>query len=133
MGFRLDFFVKKEIRDCDELICVLKRENYLILVGDIERDLRQIFYDIAKEKDVEIKALEIMPDHVHMFISFDPRQSLHSLIRYFKGTSSRILRNKYPELRSRIPSLWTRSYFCCTVGYVSEEAIQKYIESQKNV
>src|SRR5690606_34065780 len=47
-----------------------------ILAGDIEKDLRQIFYDIAKEKDVEIKALEIMPGHVHMFISFDPRQHL---------------------------------------------------------
>lgn len=69
----------------------------------------------------------------YMFISFDPRQPLHELIRYFKGTSSRILRNKYPELRSRIPSLWTRSYFCCTVGYVSQEAIQKYIKNQKNV
>ena len=104
-----------------------------VLVGDIEKDLRQIFYDIAKEKNVEIKALEIMPDHVHMFISFDSRQPLHELIRYFKGTSSRILRNKYPELRSRIPSLWTRSYFCCTIGCVSEETIQKYIENQKNV
>ena len=104
-----------------------------VLVGDIERDLRQIFYDIAKEKDVEIKALEIMPDHVHMFISFDPRQPLHSLIGYFKGTTSRILRNRYPELRSRIPSLWTRGYSYCTVGCVSEEAIQKYIENQKNV
>ena len=93
-----------------------------VLVGNIE-----------KEKNVEIKALEIMPDHVHMFISFDPRQPLHELIRYFKGTSSRILRNKYPELRSRIPSLWTRSYFCCTIGCVSEETIQKYIENQKNV
>ena len=103
------------------------------MVGNIEKDLRQIFYDIAKEKNVEIKALEIMPDHVHMFISFDPRQPLHELIRYFKGTSSRILRNKYPELRSRIPSLWTRSYFCCTIGCVSEETIQKYIENQKNV
>jgi len=74
-----------------------------------------------------------MPDHVHMFISFDPRQPLHELIRYFKGTSSRILRDKYLELRSRIPSLWTRSYFCCTIGCVSEETIQKYIENQKNV
>jgi putative transposase len=60
-------------------------------------------------------------------------RQMHELIRYFKGTSSRKLRNKYPELRSRIPSLWTRSYFCCTIGCVSEETIQKYIENQKNV
>lgn len=104
-----------------------------VLTGDIEKDLRQIFDEVAKEKDVEIKALEIMPDHVHMFISFDPRQPLHKLIKLFKGKSSNILRDKYPKLKSRIPSLWTRSYFCCTIGNISEETIQKYIENQKNM
>lgn len=104
-----------------------------VLVGDIEKDLREIFYEVAKENDVEIKALEIMPDHVHMFISFDPRQHIHKVIQQFKGRSSRILREKYPSLKSRLPSLWTRSYFCCTIGHISEEAIKKYIESQKNV
>ncbi|MBU4314250.1 MAG: IS200/IS605 family transposase [Actinobacteria bacterium] len=104
-----------------------------VLTGDIEKDLRQIFDEVAKEKDVEIKALEIMPDHVHMFISFDPRQPLHKLIKLFKGKSSKILRDKYPKLKSRIPSLWTRSYFCCTIGNISEETIQKYIENQKNM
>jgi len=104
-----------------------------VLTGDIEKDLRQIFDEVAKEKDVEIKALEIMPDHVHMFISFDPRQPLHKLIKLFKGKSSKILRDKYPKLKSRIPSLWTRSYFCCTIGNISKETIQKYIENQKNM
>lgn len=104
-----------------------------VLVGDIEKDLRQIFYDIAKDNDIEIKALEIMPDHVHMFISFDPRQHIHKIIQQFKGKSSRILREKYPSLKSRLPSLWTRSYFCCTVGHISEEAVMQYIENQKNV
>jgi len=104
-----------------------------VLVGDIEKDLREIFYEVAKENDVEIKALEIMPDHVHMFISFDPRQHTHKIIQQFKGKSSRILREKYPSLKSRLPSLWTRSYFCCTVGHISEEAVMQYIENQKNV
>ncbi|MDR3539524.1 MAG: IS200/IS605 family transposase, partial [Desulfosporosinus sp.] len=81
---------------------------------------------------VEIKALEIMADHVHMFISFDPRQPLHELIKAFKGRSSKLLRDKYPKLKSRIPSLWTRSYFCCTIGHISEETIQHYIENQKH-
>ena len=104
-----------------------------VLIGNIANDLIKIFSSVAVEKNIEIKALEIIPDHVHMFISFDPRQPLHELIRYFKGTSSRILRDKYPELRSRIPTLWTRSYFCCTIGFISEETIQRYIENQKNV
>jgi putative transposase len=104
-----------------------------VLTGDVEKDLRKIFDEIAIEKNIEIKALEIMSDHVHMFISFDPRQPIHELIKLFKGRSSRILRSKYPKLKSRIPSLWTRSYFCCTIGHISEETIQKYIENQKSV
>ena len=71
-----------------------------VLTGDIEKDLRQIFKEVAQEKDVEIKALEIMPDHVHMFISFDPRQPLHELIKVFKGRSSKILRDKYSKLKA---------------------------------
>ena len=104
-----------------------------VLVDDIERDLKEIFHIVAMEKQVEIKALEIMPDHVHMFIAFDPRQPLHELIILFKGRSSKILRDKYPKLKSRIPSLWTRSYFCCTIGHISEETIHQYIENQKYV
>ncbi|GAA0285345.1 putative transposase [Gracilibacillus halotolerans] len=104
-----------------------------VLVGDIEKDLKKILYEVAEENDIEIKALEIMPDHVHIFISFDPRQHIHSLVQKFKGKSSRILREKYPKLKSKIPSLWTRSYFCCTVGHISEETIVKYIEDQKSI
>ena len=104
-----------------------------VLVGDIEQDLRQIFNDVAAEKDVEIKSLEIMPNHVHMLVSFDPRIHLHELIKAFKGRSSRLLREKYPTLRSRLPSLWTRSYFSSTIGCISEETIKKYIEDQKNI
>lgn len=102
-----------------------------VLTGEIAEDLKQIFYDISVEKDIEIKSLEVMPEHVHMFISFDPRIPLHELIQSFKGRSSRMLRQKYPALKTRIPSLWTRSYFCSTVGYISEETIKKYIEQQK--
>lgn len=82
--------------------------------------------------DVEILALEVMPDHVHMFISFDPRLMPHKVIKQFKGVSSHILREEFPELKRKLPSLWTRSYFMCTVGHVNEDTIRKYIEDQKN-
>lgn len=101
-------------------------------LSNIEKDLRNIIYEVAEENDVEIKAMEIMPDHVHLFISFDTRQHIHKIIQQFKGRSSRILREKYLKLKSRIPSLWTRSCFCCTVGHISEEAVMKYIEEQKH-
>lgn len=104
-----------------------------VLIDNIALDLKNILYQIAEDKEVEIKALEIMPDHVHMFIEIDPRLMLHKVIKDFKGISSRILREKYPSLKSRLPSLWTRSCFSCTIGHISEETIKNYIENQKNV
>lgn len=104
-----------------------------VLVGKIEIRLREILFDIADKNDIEIKALEIMPDHVHMFVEFDPRKSLHKVVKDFKGISSGILRSEFPELKSKLPSLWTRSYFSSTVGSITEETIKKYIEEQKGV
>lgn len=104
-----------------------------VLVDGVDIRLKEILFDIAKEKDVEIKALEIMPDHVHIFIDFDPRLTLHKIIKDFKGISARILREEFPYLKSKLPSLWTRSYFTCSVGHISEETIKEYIENQKNV
>ena len=80
---------------------------------------------------VEVWKVCIMPDHVHLFIEFDPRMNLHKVIKTLKGVSSHKLREEFPYLKSRIPSLWTRSYFSSTVGHVSEETVQQYIESQK--
>ena len=66
-----------------------------------------------------------------MFIEFDPRLMLHKVIKQFKGKSSHILREEFPFLKSSMPSLWTRSYFSCSVGHISEDTITKYIENQK--
>lgn len=104
-----------------------------VLVNGVDERLKEILFEIAKTKDVGIKALEIMPDHVHIFIDFDPRLTLHKIVKDFKGISSRILREEFPHLKSRLPSLWTRSYFACSIGHISEETIKRYIENQKNV
>ena len=103
-----------------------------LLTGKIEERLKEIIYEVCQEKEAELKAIEVMPDHVHVFIDVDPRQPLHLLIKAFKGRTSNELRKEFKILTTRIPSLWTRSYFCCTVGHISEETIQKYIEEQKN-
>ena len=95
-----------------------------VLVNGIDIRLKEILYDIAKQKNIEIKALEIMPDHVHMFIEFDPRLMLHKIIKDFKGISSRILREEFPSLKTRLPNMWTRSYFSCSIGHISEETIK---------
>lgn len=103
-----------------------------VLVDGIDVRLKEMLYEEAEKLDVTIKSLEVMPDHVHMFIEFDPRLILHKVIKQLKGTSSHRLREEFPSLKSKLPSLWTRSYFSCTVGHISEATIMRYIEEQKN-
>jgi len=107
--------------------CPKRRKK--VLVGEIKTRLEQIINAVAKEKDVEILALEIMPDHLHLFVSSHPNIPVHNLIKTFKGRSSNLLRKEYPELL-KLPSLWTHSYFVSTAGNVSSETIKKYIEEQ---
>ncbi len=103
-----------------------------MLVGKIAERLRQIFNDVAQEKRVKILALEVMPDHLHLFVSCSPQMVVHKLVKAFKGRSSNILRKEYPSLL-RLPSLWTNSYFVSTAGNVSSETIRKYIEAQSTL
>jgi len=102
-----------------------------VLTGNIETRLSGLLYDKAAELEMTIHSLEIMPDHVHMFIEFDPRRGVAEIVNRFKGYTSRILRQEFSSLRSRLPTLWSRSYYAGTVGYVSETAIKKYIADQK--
>ncbi len=102
-----------------------------VLVDGVDSRLKEIISDVANEMGVEVKAMEVMPDHVHLFIDVDPRLAVHKVLKVMKGRSSRILREEFPWLKSRIPSLWTRSYFICTVGHINEDTITRYIESQK--
>jgi len=101
-----------------------------VLKWSIEKDLKRIFYQIAKEKNARIKALEIMPDHVHIFIYLDPRIKISKIVQLLKGRSSYLLRKKYAFLR-KMKSLWSPSYFCCSIGYISEKAVKRYINNQK--
>ena len=87
----------------------------------------------AEEIGCEISIQEVMPDHVHIFIKAKPTLAPHYIVQQLKGYTSRILRNEFHKLKSRIPTLWTRSYYCESIGHISEEAVKKYIEDQKNV
>jgi len=110
------------------LVWVPKRRKS-VLIGDIKTRLDQIIREVCKERQVDILALEIMPDHVHLFISTNPDMPIQDIIRYVKGRSSNYLRKEFPELL-KLPSLWTHSYFVSTAGNVSSETIKKYISDQ---
>ena len=102
-----------------------------VLVGDVEIRLKELLYEKAGEINVQIAKLEIMQDHVHAFVKTRPTNAPHHIVRQFKGYTARILRLEFPHLL-KMPSLWTRSYYCESVGHISEKTIMKYIEEQKN-
>jgi len=104
-----------------------------VLVGDIKKRTNQLIRDKAKSMGCKVIALEIMPDHIHLFIQANPKLSPNRIVGEIKGFTSRMLRKEFRELRSRLPTLWTRSYFVSTHGHVSDKLIQKYIEEQKGV
>lgn len=102
-----------------------------VLVGEVAERLKELLFQKAWEIGVEIAELEVMPDHIHLFVKTIPTTSPHFIVRQFKGYTSRVLRSEFPSLRKRLPSLWTRSYYCESVGHISERTIRKYIEDQK--
>lgn len=102
-----------------------------VLVEKIEKRLIQLLKHKAKENGWIIDTIEIMPDHVHIFVKANPVASPHWIVQQFKGYTSNILRKEFPELKSKLPTLWTRSYYCESVGHISEDTIKKYIEDQK--
>lgn len=101
-----------------------------ILVDRLAKRLEQIIREVCAEIECEILALEIMPDHVHLFINANPMLAPNQIIKRIKGRSSRILCQEFPFLL-KMPSLWTRSYFLSTAGNVSSATIQRYIAEQK--
>lgn len=104
-----------------------------VLVDQVERRLKELLNQKAEELSMNIEKMEVMPDHVHLFIKADPTLSPHYIIQQLKGYTSRILRQEFPTLRSKLPTLWTRSYYVESVGHISESVIKRYIEDQKNV
>lgn len=104
-----------------------------VLLGDVEKRLKEIIREVCDDYKSEIIELEVMPDHVHLLVEVDPQFGIHRLVRGVKGRSSRILRYEFPHLKSRLPTLWTNSYFVSTVGGAPLAIVKQYIEQQKNV
>ena len=80
-----------------------------------------------------IHAREVMPDHAHLFVEADPTLCVSEIVNRFKGRTRRLLREEFPSLRSRLPTLWSRRYFAASVGVVSETTLRRYIDAQKGV
>lgn len=102
-----------------------------VLAGKVETRLKEVVHEVAAETDVDVIEMEVMPDHLHLLVEVDPRFGIHRFVKRVKGVSSRLLRSEFPSLRTRLPTLWTNSYFVSTVGGAPLTAVKQYIESQK--
>ena len=102
-----------------------------VLVGRVEDRLKELIAEVVDEKQGGLSELETVPDHVHLLVEVDPQFGIHRLVKAIKGRSSRLLRQEFPSLRSRLPTLWTNSYFVATVGGAPLDVVKAYVESQK--
>lgn len=100
-----------------------------MLIDGVAERLKEIVAEVAEAEGFKILEFEVMPDHVHLFVSSRVGLTTSHLVKSVKGKSSRLLRQEFPELL-KLPSLWTHNYFVSTAGNVSSETIKKYIEEQ---
>ncbi len=102
-----------------------------VLVGQVEVRLKELIKQAASEIQADIIEIEIMPDHVHLLMEVDPQYGIHKAVKHIKGITSFQLRKEFSSLTTKLPTLWTNSYFVSTVGGAPLEIIKRYIESQK--
>ena len=104
-----------------------------VLMGGVDKRLGEIIDQVAQELGCEILELEGMPDHVHILCVVDPESGVHKFVMRVKGRSSRVLRQEFSHLKSRLPALWTHAYFVSVVGGAPIAILKRYIENQQSV
>ena len=103
-----------------------------VIEGAVDERLKQIIREVCAERECNLIELETMPDHVHLLVECDPQYGVHRLVKQIKGRSSRVLRQEFDSLRSRLPTLWTNSYFVATVGGAPLGIVKQYVANQRN-
>jgi putative transposase len=102
-----------------------------VLVKPVDARLKTLIRETVAARRCEVIELEVMPDHVHLLVEVDPQYGVHRLVGEIKGRSSHALRKEFPSLATRLPTLWTNSYFVSTVGGSPLAVVKQYIGNQK--
>jgi putative transposase len=123
---------KHAVYNCSYHLIWCPKYRRKVLTDGIDIRLKELLLQKASEHGWIIENMEVMPDHVHIFIKATTNDSPVYIVSQLKGFTSFTLRNEFPKLKSRLPTLWTRSYYCETIGHISEKTIKKYIDEQKN-
>ena len=102
-----------------------------VLVNGVDTRLKELVKSICEEIQVDVIEMEIMPDHVHLLLEVHPQFGIHKAVKLIKGRTSHVLRQEFKWLTTKLPCLWTNSYFVSTVGGAPLDIVKQYIESQK--
>jgi putative transposase len=121
------------VYSCKDQVVWCPKYRRKVLVNSVDMRLKEIIHQTAQEFRATVIELEGMPYPLHLLCEVDPQFGIHRLVRNLKGRSSRLLRQEFPWLRSRLPTLWTNSYIVATVGGAPLVVIKQYIENQKGV
>lgn len=121
------------VYSCQYHVIFCTKYRRKVLEDKIAKRLKQLI--LAKQKDYgyEVLDMEVLSDHVHLLIDVNPKRGVFTIVNMIKGYTSHELREEFPALKSRIPTLWTQSKFISSVGAVTLEVVKKYIEAQKTV
>ena len=120
------------VYSCQYHVVFCPKYRRSVLVGKIADRLKELIIEKQAEFEYEVLDMEVMPDHVHLLLDVNPHTGVYSVVSKIKGYTTKQLREEFPELKKRLPTLWTLSKFISTVGSVSLEDVKKYIEEQKN-
>jgi putative transposase len=121
------------VYSCQYHVIFCPKYRRKVLTGDIEKRLKELILEKQEEYGYKVLDMEVMPDHVHLLLDVNPMIGIETIVSKIKGYSSRTLREEFPALKKRIPTLWTHSRFISSVGAVTLEVVKKYIEDQKKV
>ncbi len=102
-----------------------------VLTNSIAARLKVLVQEVVEKWGQEFVECEVMSDHVHLLVGCDPQFGIHRLVKLVKSATAHQLREEFPVLKRKLPSLWTNSYYCGTTGGVTFETVKKYVESQK--
>jgi putative transposase len=121
------------VYSCQYHVIFCPKYRRKVLIEAVAARLKELVLSKQAEYGYILMEMEVWPDHVHLLLDVDPREGINIVIGKIKGFTSHELRNEFPWLKKRLPTLWTRSKFISTVGAVTLEVVKQYIEDQKNV
>lgn len=119
------------VYSCQYHVIFCSKYRRKVLQEGIDERFKQLVLEKQEEYNYLVLEMEVMPDHVHLLLDTCPADNINLIVSRIKGYTAHELRQEFPSLVSRIPSLWTRSRFISTVGSVSLEVVKRYIEDQK--